>query len=279
MADTWTDLYKSLRSKWIAERGPGPVGPSGARLPKMKTSDGMLLLSFFVDDFLRALRLANDSQDDRIPPGLLDRDQFIAERERRVLGGGAITPERQYDPYADAISLRIWLEKGRRVKGRPLTRTIERTGGIRVPYTLWGRDHEGDAEAAHLISKWNAVLDQVAIQLAIPVTQRRSMLSDAEVIAFWKHLWLLVAGIETVVQYPHPSTRERILGGIKHAALVTVDFVEDATVAAADVAGRAAAHVATTAGRAAGSAVEGFFDEAGVTAIITVAIAAFIALR
>lgn len=268
---TWTKLYTDLRAGWVAERGPGPNGRTGATLPRMRSTDGLLALSIVMDDFLRALRLAGSGQD-RATVGVSDADAATRYTSSSVSTGGVLgsAGQRTYVPPDQwTVPLVEWIGRGKPTSDAAVRSLTWGIGPLSysLPYHYTALQLE---EIRFLMGAWNAVMVRVVAELSTAATQ--PILADEEIVAFWSAYYSLLRAIETVVELPHPSTWDRVKGGLKESLRATATFVGEATAEVATIVGE-------TAGIAAGGLARGFLDQAGMTAFIVVAAAAYVYLR
>jgi len=268
---SWTTLYQQIRTQWVTERGAGPSGRTGAVLPRMHATDGVTLLAHVTDEFLRALAKANDEDVAKIgSDDAANRRWFDAIQRVRT---AADRPDLTKD-------LRTWLAMGKfRSGSRRSVRWFEQQIGPMkggVPYHLGGR-LGGTAEVDNLVGKWDRLIQLIAGHVASGV--RFPHVPDDQVVEFWSAYYQLLIAMEVVIEVPDPSLSERLKGAIKHAARETLTFVEDAAEAGGELAGRGLAAGAKIVGKAAGGGIAGFFAEAGMTAILVVALGVYVYLR
>jgi hypothetical protein len=289
---TWTAAYTDIRNRLVKERGIGGVGRTGASLPKMTGWDAMELVSWILGDAVSAIERAGYGQARIVPASVEGPLLFILETQTNYVRGLKWWQEDGWKGHT--ISVQDWLTKGKRIPGVAHQRLIPAsilsapfqgpaidaasldhlaaaTGGVRYQV-----GDGTDAEVTLIAGKWSALVQVTAAAIGRALIAPGAEMTADELVAWWSAYYAAMVAIETVHETPRPSTWERIKGGLKFSAKTTLGFMETEV---ADAAGRVAAVAAGTVGKAAGSAAKGFFDEAGMTAMVVTGIAIVVALR
>lgn len=256
MAATFITFYNSLRTELVKRKGacPGAIGPTGSPLPRTSPTDLLAILSVVyvrVESVIR--QNASSGYADKVPSWNIDH---------RAQGGGGRT----------FIGYDTWFRLGLPIDG--VSARCRRV--LLVDYGLVDPIYKNAIHLEHLMSKWNVAIKRAGIAWGM-IALSPGDLDPAATVEAWKAIYALLIAMELAGEQPTPELMDRILAGIKYAAVETVKDVKALTVEAAHVAGQVVGHVAQTAGEAAGQVAHGFFRSAGLTAWIVVGGAIYLA--
>ena len=253
----FTDGYAKTRAAMVKAHGIGAHGTTGSALPKMAAMAPIGMLVAIVPAIVEGLAKAS---------GRRDVSEFLNGNRGRGMAGGDL-------PISEVRSITI----DDYLRARPL----DAFGALRQldgrTWILKGLHYDGDEQIKNLLIEWDRLIRQAALHAATFFTSPQ--LRPEEIVAWWRAWWALATRLDqAMATAPDPGLWDRIAYSASHAAADTGRWLQATGEDVADVAGRAAAELATTAGRVAGAAAGGFFDQAGLTAYLVVGLAIYLYL-
>ena len=253
----FTDGYAKTRAAMIKARGVGATGVTGSPLPAMAAMTPAIMLVGMQPTIAAALRTAS---------GRAEASEFLNGNRGRGIAGGDL-PISQ----VRALSLDDYM------RARPL----DAYGVLRQldgrTWILKAANFDGDEQIKNLLIEWDRLIRLAALHAGTFAIQPQ--LSATEIVGWWKAWWALATRMDQALAVaPDPGLWDRIGYSAAAAAADTGRWIQGASEDVADLAGRAAAELATTAGKVAGAAAGGFFDQAGLTAYLVVGLAIYLYL-
>lgn len=191
-----------------------------------------------------------------------------------MFGGDIVANDRK---WRDAFNLVTWKEylAGFPKPGKPYARTpVSRLGqGYWVPWMPAVRV-ESWAETdlytflCQMVGEWQMAVDAGAAGIRAQANANNPM-SSANNAAFWSTIRRLTASMDVIDENPPRDFFDRVKGAVKQS-------VNDSLDKTAEFAGEAAAVLAEKTGEIAGKFTQGFFAEAGITAIVVAGLAIYL---
>lgn len=270
----WVALYTQIRGELVKARGRGATGRTGADLPPTFAHEPFIFLALLWPSFMEAVKTAGGGFKHAYPAGPPSSN---AQKILRRIDSPDAT---------GAVELEKWLSSAKPAGDDPSVRyvTSSLTSMVSIPVAYghtnraleWsGRDPDV-AMVRSVLVKWNVAIKMAGLCLEKMGTH--PTLTPDQTVDWWSAMYQLLVAMEVVIENPPPTLGAQVIGGIKKAAEESVKATQEILAVGSDLAGRAAAEVAKSAGIAAGAAAKGFFDQAGMTAYLVVAVCIAVAL-
>lgn len=260
--DRWIQWYLGVRDGLVEARGVLGKSSTGNDLPKLTGTDALCLIGIITGPLAKTIKLVSAQ-------GVCWQADFVGT-------GGEITTWDMANGSAGSISAEAYLGNTTPDPSRPWRRKLmgatgpENVGHLFEPARPTQLDLIGGVREA--IIPWQELVDGVSDSLQSRANSLIVPLSLAQVNAHMSAFYRCALSISASADYPPQD--ERVLA--KEAAKHALDVVaHDLGQAAAD-AGTAAGEVI---GKTAGGFATGFFENAGLTALVVGGTAVYLAFR
>lgn len=257
---SWTN---NMIAALIQIRGEAAPSPQGHRLPSITALDTIAILGRYAPALKRSiegLQLHHDA-----PAGAID---VRSVNQDGTLDGGLLA--------ASDVANRITLDKylaGYGVQPLPYNRrTLGPSSGTQ--YTFYIGDLLGTGETAlvsahrEAVREWQRAIDASSSAIIANASDMTRRIGTTDNVAFWSAIRGLAASLAAIAANPPEDVFSRVKEATSKALDDTAQFV-----------GKSAAQVAGKVGEIAGEAAQGFFAEAGLTAMLVASLAVYMVVR